>query len=285
MQRWGKRRLFAASLLLCLAPGFAAGAAQDSLEVGIFPLLSVRTLMERFQPMRDHLEKSLNRPVVFVTAPDFRSFVERTQAKQYPYVITAPHFGRLAQLKAGYRPMLQPVNPMQGVFFVRKDSKIKTLADLRGANLATPDALALVTALGESSLHQAGLVVQKDVRLTNLPTHNAAILSLQHGQTDAALASNYQFMQMKPEEQAELRIIGKTAELPAPMLYLAGPSLSDADAQAISNAIIDFAHNTESGRRFMESTRYEGMEKPSAAELKQLDAFIPPLERALQEKP
>ena len=92
-------------------------------------------------------------------------------------------------------------------------------------------------------------------------------------------------MQMKPEESADLRIVGATDELPAPMLYMAGPNMPEAEAQAIVNAILDFAQNTDSGKRFMESTHYQGMEKPTNAEMKQLDPFLPALVKALQEKP
>lgn len=274
--------LIAALALVTAFGGPVSAQEAQPLEIGIFPLLSVRTLMERFQPLRDHLERSLKRPVNMVTAPDFRAFVERTQAKQYDFVITAPHFARLAQLKAGYRPLVQPVNPMKGVFFVRSGSKINKLDELKGSTIATPDALALVTILGEGALKKAGIVINRDVTVLYTPTHNAAILSLQTGQVDAALASNYQFMSLKPEERQGLKIIGESAELPTPMVYLAGPRMSEKDAKAIRQAILDFAANTDEGKRFLEATRYDGLEIADEGDMKQLDPYIPLLERALK---
>lgn len=285
MARTIGRGLLAAWIVICALASPQAVAQPGPLEIGIFPLLSVRTLMERFQPMRDELEKSLQRPVTLITAPDFRNFVERTQAKQYRLVITAPHFARLAQKKAGYRPILQPINPMMGVFFVRKESKITSVSELKGSVIATPDPLALVTALGELEMKKHGVFPGKNAYFLSLPTHNAAILALQHGQVDAALASNYQFMQLKPEERAELRQLGVTEQLPAPFVILAGPTMPEAEALAIRQAILDFAEKTPAGKGFLERTGYQGFEAATETDMKHLDPFLPGLEKKLQEKP
>ncbi len=284
MRFLNKPGLAAFCLLACLLTAFQASAQTAPLDVGIFPHLSVRTLMERFQPLRDHLERSLQRPVTFVTAPDFQSFVERTQAKQYSFVITAPHFARLAQLKAGYRPLLQPKSSMRGVFLVSAAAPIFKLADLKGRKIATPDRLAVVTAMGEDALQAEGVKIPTDAALLALPSHNAAVLALKHGQADAALISELQFLQMKAEERAELRPIATTKTLPMPLIFMAGPDMPGAEAQAIGNAILDFA-KTEEGKRFLETTRYQDIEPTSEAEMKQLDPYLPALERALSEKP
>ncbi|MBF0269869.1 MAG: phosphate/phosphite/phosphonate ABC transporter substrate-binding protein [Alphaproteobacteria bacterium] len=279
-----KLGLAASCLIASLLAAFQANAQTAPLDVGIFPHLSVRTLMERFQPLRDHLERSLQRPVTFVTAPDFQTFVERTQAKQYSFVITAPHFARLAQLKAGYRPLLQPKSSMRGVFLVSAAAPIFKLADLKGRKIATPDRLAVVTAMGEDALQAEGVKIPTDAALLALPSHNAAVLALKHGQADAALISELQFLQMKAEERAELRPIATTKTLPMPLIFMAGPDMPGAEAQAIGNAILDFA-KTEEGKRFLETTRYQDIEPTSEAEMKQLDPYLPALERALSEKP
>lgn len=263
-------------------PVMAAEAA--TLEVGIFPYLSVRTLLERYQPLRDHLERALGRPVQFVTAPDFRSFVERTQAGQYPLVITAPHFARLAQRKADYRPLLQPVNAMHGVFLVAAPSPVRGLADLKGLSVATPDRLALVTALGEEALSRAGLSSPADVRLDPHPSHNAAIQAVLRGGAGAALVSTYVHLQMSAEIRGQLRVVAETAALPAPLVILAGPVLANEDAEAIRTAVVEFTERTEEGRRFMESTHYRAMEVPAEADLERLDPYLPALERALADK-
>lgn len=285
MRDTGRKWLLAVIACVCLLAAPPVRADDPVLEIAVFPHLSVHTLMERYRPLREYLESSLKRPVSLITAPDFRSFVEQTQARHYAFVITAPHFARLAQLKAGYRPLLQPVNPLHGIFLVPAESAVKKLADLKGRTVATPDSLAVVTAMGEAALKTAGLKVPGDVAFLNLPSHNAAILAVQHKQADAALASHYMFLQMKPEEKDQLRAIGQTAEMPAPFIFMAGPAMPEAESRAIKAAILDFAQKTEAGKAFMESTHFQALEVPGEADMSQIDPYLPALERALNAKP
>ena len=58
-----------------LSPVRAAGAP---LRVGLAPFLSPTVLLTAFRAVREHLERSLDRPVEMLTAKDFRSLVEAT---------------------------------------------------------------------------------------------------------------------------------------------------------------------------------------------------------------
>lgn len=290
MGRSATGRLAAMALLVqclllaqCLLFTSAATAAEAALEMGIFPYLSVRTLMERFQPLRDHLAKALDRPVHMTTASDFRTFVDRTRAGNYQLVVTAPHLARLAQRSSGYQPLLQPVNPLRGVFLVAANSPVRSLGDLKGQTVAAPDRLALVTALGEQALALAGLSVPGEVRLEPHPSHNAATQAVLRGLAGAALVSEYTYLQLPSDQRGALRQIGMTAELPAPMIILAAPGLDKARMEAIRAAILDFAERTPEGRRFMATTHLQGWEIPSAEELEALDRYLPALQRALAE--
>jgi phosphonate transport system substrate-binding protein len=286
----GLGRLAAAALLgMGVLVGGAARAAtaeaEAALEMGIFPYLSVRTLMEKYQPLRDHLAKALGRPVQLVTAPDFRGFVARTQVGQYQMVITAPHFARMAQRQAGYKPLLQPVNPLRGVFLVSAAAAPQSLKDLKGMSVATPDRLAVVTALGEEALSAAGLSVPAEVTIEPQPSHNAALQAVLRGLAGAALVSHYIHLQLPDDIRGRLRAIGETAELPAPMVILTGPGVSDAQAEIIRAAVLDFAERTPEGRAFMETTRLGAWEFPSESEMQELDRYLPALQRALAERP
>jgi phosphonate transport system substrate-binding protein len=283
----GRRSLILlVALIAFLAPAVPAMAAPEGavLEIGIFPYLSVRTLLERHRPLREHLEKALGRPVAFVTAPDFRSFVERTQAGEFRVVVTAPHFARLAQLDAGFRPLVHPKAPLRGLLLVRDDGGPRDLAGLRGASIATPDRLAVVTMLGEEALARAGLLVGRDVRLVARPSHNAAALAVLRGEASAALLSQYVLNMMDAELRAQLRVLGTTAELPAPMAWMAAPRVPATEAEAIARALMDFA-NTAAGRAFLADVGFQGIEPLDDAELGRADPYLPPLRRALAEPP
>lgn len=258
--------------------GFAgsAGAQPASprpLEIGIFPYLSTRALVSTYQPLQQYLEKKLQRPVHLVTAPDMRTFVERTQKGVYMYVVTAPHFARLAQLEAGYRPLLRANRNLSGALLARKNSGIHTIEDLRGKSLATADSLTIISVLGLELLKRNGLTSGKDVTIQYLPTHNSAVVSLQNGAVDAAVVSMTAFMQMTQEQHAGLSIVTQTAEVPH-VMYLANPKVSAAEAEAFSQVVRQFTEQTPEGKQFIDGLGYQSLRPPTEQELRSLDPYM-----------
>ena len=264
--------------LLALLMGFTVSAVaqptqQAPLEIGIFPYLSTRALLSTYQPLQQFLEQKLNRKVNLVTAPDMRTFVARTQDNAYMYVVTAPHFARLAQLDSSYRPLLRANRNLAGVLLVRKDSAIRNIEQLRGKTVVTPDSLAIISLLGVELLKRNGLVASKDVIIQSLPTHNAAVVILQNGAVDAAVVSLTAFLQMTPEQRAGLTVIKQTAEVPH-VMYLAGAKVNTADADAFVLLLRQFTEHTAEGKQFIESLGYQGLRAPTEQELRSLDPYL-----------
>jgi len=260
--------------------GVLAAAANDAaIEIAVLPYFSARTLLAQFEPLRAFVEDRLRRPVYLVTAPDYATFVRRTQAGEYAFVITGPHLGRLAQVDAGYRPMLQWRSHLRGVFLVDRTSPSTTLADLRGKPIGTPDPLAITTFLGEEALAAAGLP-PGSVRANPQPSHNAAMLSVLRGENAAALVWDKTLATVGAETRERLRAIAVTAELPIASLFLAGPRLAAGEAESLRDVLLAFAA-TSAGRDFFASSSYEGIDPVDAADLAALDRYLPATRRAL----
>ncbi len=269
-------RKFFKIIILLTAFSTAVGAKPvplPPLEIGIFPYLSTRALLRAYQPLQEYLERQLQRPVNLVTAPDIRTFVERTQEGRYMYVVTAPHFARLAQLEAGYRPLLRAERNLAGAFLARKNSDIRRIEDLRGKLLATPDSLSIVSVLGLELLKHKGLIPGKDVTIQSLPTHNSAVVSLQNGAVDAAVVSLTAFIQMTPMQRAGLNIILQTPEVPN-VMYLASAKVSAAEAEVFIQALRQFTDQTPEGREFIDNLGYQGLRPPTEQELRSLDPYM-----------
>jgi phosphonate transport system substrate-binding protein len=132
----GKRRRIIALLWLILTALVTARvqAAEVPLVMGVFPRLSASETTTRYAALADYLGKRLGRTVSLVTSKDFQSFwqgieeqrYDIVQYNQYHYIRSAKAYRVIAHNKEFGKSTLA------GVLYVRKDSGITSLLQLRG---------------------------------------------------------------------------------------------------------------------------------------------------------
>ena len=281
-----RRTLVAAALTGWLTPGDACG--QDPrragrpapFEIAVIPFLSPRLLVATYEPVRATVQAALGRPTYLISAPDFRRFLERTEAGRYALAVTAPHFARLAELDAGCRPIAQWRGELSGVFLVERNSPLRTLADLRGGTIAAPDPLALITMMGTDTLAAGGLKPGADIRLEFQPSHNAALLAVLHQRATAALMSTTAIQLVDRSVTRRVRPLAYTAPNPRSLVFLAGPSLGAAETAKLLRALPAIC-DSPAGRRFLAHNGYERLVPLAPGELSGFDRFLPRLRRLL----
>lgn len=267
--------------MLISAAVFCRGTADAStLEIGIWPYMSTQALLTLYHPMQRYLQEKLQRPVLFVTAPDQRIFVARTQAGQYRFLITAPHFARLAQKEAGYVPLLRAARDSVTVFIVRKGGNFSSLSDLRGKTITMPSKLTMISILGLWKLKESGLVPGRDVSIRYAVSHNSAALDVLRGNSAAAVVGATILDQMP--DRAKFRVLVEAGTTP-PLIVLANRNVPEEEADKMKRLILDFSENTPEGRQFIEKGGYKGFKEPSKGDMKRLDPVVAELEKLLKE--
>lgn len=129
-----RRWILATASLIAMAAIPVAQAAEGALVMGIFPRLSAGETTTRYAPLADHLSERLGRKVALVTTKDFQSFwrgieeqrYDIVQYNQYHYIRSAKTYQVIAHNREFGK------NTIAGVLYVRKDSGITSLAQLRG---------------------------------------------------------------------------------------------------------------------------------------------------------
>src|SRR5262249_30572105 len=125
--------------LICLiavaatAPHIAR-AADDALVLGVFPRRNAAETTRIFTPMAEYLSARLGRPVRLVTSRDFESFWLGVTARrydivhynQYHYIRSAQSYQVIAHIEEFGK------STISGAVYVRKDSGITDLAQLKG---------------------------------------------------------------------------------------------------------------------------------------------------------
>ncbi len=278
LKRWLARLLAALAFGMLSVP---AGAEEDCLEVGVFPYLTPGAILKLYQPLGAFLQKRLKRPVLLVTAPNHRIFLERTLRHEYPLLLTAPHYARLAQQQAGYLPLLVAGGAIQPVLVVAANGP-DSVAGLKGRVVAIPDPLALVTLAGSDYLRRAGLRPGRDVTLRVMPSHSAALHAVAEGEVAAALTATLVLKTIPEAISARLRTL---AEMPSQssLVYLASPQWPPAEARVLAAALLEFAHHTSEGRGLMAASGQRELRPALESDLKAVEVFMPRLRELLKE--
>jgi phosphonate transport system substrate-binding protein len=284
---WGVPR-WALGVAIALLPT-VAGAGDPTpaprgggIEFGVTPFLPARMLVQNYQPMRHYLEEHLHEPVVFVTAPDFKSYFERVARHEYPFIMTVAHSAYLAHVESGYVPMLRPRVPTRPALVVVKDNGLVRLAELRGKTIALPDALGVIAMQARQMLREAGLDPARDVSLRYLPTHSAAVNYVSSGEVAAAIVSDRALQQMPAATRNAVRVVEtwEPGALPG-VVYLASPRLAPERVAQVREAILAFAHDTGDGRDLMTRLGYGDLVPATADDLKPIAPYAAMLNEAL----
>lgn len=233
---------------------------------GFLPIVSPEQLVRRFEPLVDHLAKTIGVPIVLESAPDYAEFMRRTQEdKLYDYLFTAPHFYYLADRDAGYRVVARVDGPlMKAVIVTRRDSGIEAPEDLCGKSVATPDPLALGTLLVRQRLAEAGCDPGGDTMLVATPSHNASLYSAFRGVADAAGLMTTPLARADKAVTSEMRIVGETDATPNIPLSVA-PWISPAEAGLYADALVGLSSSDE-GRALLEHLGWPGFIRAQSAE-------------------
>lgn len=255
-----------------LAPSAATGSERSGLTLGVFPYVSPVQLAAFHAPLKDYLAKSLQRPVTLVTAPDFDSFVERTRLGQYDIIFTAPHLGRLAEIRDGYKPLVQTSHTVQGFFLARKDSDIHTIKDLRGKTVMIAQKVSIVYQMAEHTLRENGLVPGESVTIVDTRTHNNAMQAPLRGEADASVTGKLLWYVLDDAQKDQLRVIGTTQEAPG-FLVMAHRRLTARETKEIRKLLLDFNLKPDS-KSYFTTNGFDKFQPVDDRAMKGLDPYI-----------
>lgn len=271
--------MFVMGFVLALAPA-ARAAGERPLTVGVVPYLSARTLVQLYKPLQEHLERSLQRPVRLVTAPDYLTFLDKTAKREYDLIATSPAFGRMAQNESGYVPLLRPQNSLEVLLVTLKESSLQDVSGLRGQTIATTDPLATLTLAGVRALRERGLVPGRDVTVRPTNSHANSLAAMRRGDAVAAISSSTALRQIGAAA-APVRTLAVLSTT-TPLLYLTSPSLRAPEVETLRRLMVEFANGTEAGRHFMEELGHGTLMPVSARDMASLDPYVDDLKAQLE---
>jgi len=208
--------------LLAVVPNvMAAGEGRpDHLTIGLLPGESAPVVMRLNEPMRAYLEKRLGIPVTLVVGASYAATGEALRFGRLDIAYLGPVTyimqGRHAKLVPFARPTHATVGPtFQAVIIVPSDSPLKSLAELKGKEVAFGDpASTSGTWVPEYQLLEAGLAPNRDYTPRALGAHDAVALAVANHRVAAGGLSMPVYNRLLKEGKLDPKAVRVLAESP-----------------------------------------------------------------------
>jgi phosphonate transport system substrate-binding protein len=137
--RKGIMKLLIMCLIICLMP--LQAFCEDDILIGLIPEENVFHQMDRYRPLATYLSEKLGITVRMTILSRYGDIIDRFNERKLDGAFFEIFTGVLAMDKLQVEPVARPVNlngkaTEQSYLFVRKDSGINTVADMKGKSIA-----------------------------------------------------------------------------------------------------------------------------------------------------
>ena len=131
------RKVVLAIMLVLSAASFARAQEKAKLLIGLVPEENIFRMIEKHLPLADYIEKRTGIKIQFTILSRYGDIIDRFTTRNMDGAFFGAFTGLLANRKLGVQPLVRPVGPdglvsAQSIVFVRKDSGIRTFAQMRG---------------------------------------------------------------------------------------------------------------------------------------------------------
>lgn len=266
--------------------GKGPGAAVPTVRFAVHPLHNPSKLTEAYQPLVEHLNRAIPSARFELEASrDYQAYEAKFRARTPEFLLPNP-WHTLEAMKVGYRvvAMAGDAADFKGIFIVRRDSKLRTPADLKGRKVAYPSPTALAACImPQWFLHERGLDVNKDIGNRYVGSQESSIMNAYLGEVAAAATWPppwRAFQKDRPKEAAQLKVIWET-----PPLMNNSVMARDDVPKALVDQMRDQLyrlHETEAGRAIlagMETARFHAADDASYAPVRD---FVARFEREVR---
>jgi len=248
--------LLAALCALAIAPGAYAGEQPlKELRIVFIAYQNPEQIMDDVRPVVAYLKESLGIPVKHYVATDYAGVIEALRNGTADMGFMGPLQYVLAHQHAGAQPILGEVYKGNAFYtsriFVRKDSGLKTLADLKGKTIAFTDPISSSGYLypldlfkSEGLLH--GPAEKYFKRIYFAGGDEQAIRAVYNNFVDAAGIGQFAYNLLRAEERDEVVFIGESKRLPSHCIVVRR-GLSDESVSKLKNVFLALNEGPDSG--------------------------------------
>ncbi|MCG8484190.1 MAG: phosphonate ABC transporter substrate-binding protein [Clostridia bacterium] len=220
-----KKQIILYLIMICLILFMISCTTKTTdLTIGLIPSNDPAKLLEKFKPIEAYLEKEINIEVNVVVPTDYLGLINSMKKKTVDIGWYGPFSYVIAERELDLEPMV--VESYKGVgtsyyslIIARKDSKIRTIDDLKGKTYAFVDPGSTSGFVIPSALFiSRNIDTEKYFKETIFSgNHDAVVMDVLNGKADAGSISDVTFQKLTDEGTVlidDLIIIWKSDEIP-----------------------------------------------------------------------
>ena len=246
-----RRTALGAALVLTVCAGLPqhASAQPRALTIGLIPAEDSQAMIEASRQVLDALQQQLGMPVKPFVATDYNGVIEALRAKKLDVAYLGPFSYVLASSVAEVEAFSVAVTKKTGqsayrsVILARKDSGLRSVAELKGRNFAFVDPSSASGHLfPKAGLQQTGLDPDAYFgRVVFSGSHDASILAVANRKVDAAAVADRIFNSAVAKgtvKQDDFVVLWSSRPIPeSPMVWRKDldPALKEKLAKALAN--------------------------------------------------
>ncbi len=197
--------------LACMALSFVATA--QTYTFAVVPQFEQRKLFAIWKPIVDELQKRTGISLELVATLTIKEFERELEKGTFDFVYTNPYHILKVSTSQGYIPLVRDAAPLRGILVVRKDSPIRSPAELDGKTVAYPSP----NAIGASLLMRADLA--RLYHAITLPlyvkTHSSVYLHVANGLAEAGGGVEKTLHEQDGAVRDSLRVLYTTRDMPS----------------------------------------------------------------------
>ncbi|MFV0594466.1 phosphate/phosphite/phosphonate ABC transporter substrate-binding protein [Shewanella sp.] len=227
-------------------------AAKPTLIFGVVPQQPAIQLAKLWPPILAALSENANYQLQFATAPDIPTFEQRLKDGQYDIAYMNPYHYVVFHDHPGYQALAREKDKkLKGLLVVRRDSPIKSLAQLEGQTLAFPAPAAFAASvLPRAHLQQDNI----NVKVKYVGSHDSVYLAVIQGLVEAGGGVQRTFNNLSEAQKQQLTVLWQTPTY-TPHAIATHPRVSTAQRQMLLERLMALS-TTAQGKALLESVDF-----------------------------
>lgn len=214
----------------------------------------------RYQELTQILEKELRAPVIVVAVRDPNKLKISLKKREYAILLSRPSdLPSEAIRDFGYRPLVTAKESAQTLFIVHKNSPLRTIRDVKGKTVVTPDQYSHIWRVANAMLRDANINMANE-KVRSMRDQAAIGWSMENEFFDVGVVNSISGVGRGWEKKGH-RVIARSRDLPN-MPMIASPQVTEAQAAAVRSAMVALAQS-DNGRTVLKKIGLTGFDEAS----------------------